>query len=91
MRQAGIYLSLQWGLIMIRFQVQRTVSLRLSPTFHEQARQMARREGISLSHFTDMALAEKISQIEQAALLAANTGNMNTAIPAMRKRTPMVA
>jgi hypothetical protein len=53
---------------MIQNQRQRNLSLRLSPCFRDQLKQMARVEGISLSHFVDMALAEKISRLEQGCL-----------------------
>lgn len=43
-------------------------SLRLSPEERNLASDHARREGISLNHFISMAVAEKISRIEQDVL-----------------------
>jgi hypothetical protein len=39
--------------------------LRLSPTMRRQASELAHREGISLNHFVSLAVAEKISRMEQ--------------------------
>lgn len=39
--------------------------LRLSPTMRSQANELAHREGISLNHFISLAVAEKISRMEQ--------------------------
>ncbi|MBB5344350.1 toxin-antitoxin system HicB family antitoxin [Tunturibacter empetritectus] len=42
--------------------------LRLSPSIREQANDLAHLEGISLNHFISLAIAEKISRMEQAVL-----------------------
>jgi HicB family len=42
-----------------------TFPLRLSPTMRHQANDLAHREGISLNHFVSLAIAEKISRMEQ--------------------------
>lgn len=39
--------------------------LRLSPTMRHQANELAHREGISLNQFISLAVAEKISRMEQ--------------------------
>jgi len=39
--------------------------LRLSPTMRHQANELAHREGISLNQFISLAIAEKISRMEQ--------------------------
>lgn len=41
--------------------------LRLSPTMRHQANELARREGISLNQFISLAIAEKLSRMEQQA------------------------
>jgi len=41
--------------------------LRLSPTMRHQANELAHREGISLNQFVSLAIAEKISRMEQQA------------------------
>lgn len=40
--------------------------LRLSPTMRRQANELAHREGVSLNHFVSLAIAEKITRMEQA-------------------------
>jgi hypothetical protein len=42
--------------------------LRLSPSIRQQASELAHAEGISLNHFISLAVAEKVSRMEQAAL-----------------------
>ena len=42
-----------------------TFPLRLSPSMRTQANELAHREGISLNHFVSLAVAEKISRMEQ--------------------------
>jgi predicted DNA-binding protein len=42
-----------------------TFPLRLSPSMRHQANDLAHREGISLNHFVSLAIAEKISRMEQ--------------------------
>jgi hypothetical protein len=42
--------------------------LRLSPSIRQQANDLAHGDGISLNHFISLAIAEKISRMEQAAL-----------------------
>ena len=44
--------------------------LRLSPSIRQQATELARDEGISLNHFISLAIAEKLSRMEQASLRA---------------------
>jgi hypothetical protein len=39
--------------------------LRLSPSMRHQANELAHREGISLNHFVSLAIAEKITRMEQ--------------------------
>lgn len=39
--------------------------LRLSPSMRQQANELAHREGISLNHFVSLAIAEKITRMEQ--------------------------
>jgi hypothetical protein len=39
--------------------------LRLSPSLRHQANDLAHREGISLNHFVSLAIAEKITRMEQ--------------------------
>lgn len=42
-----------------------TFPLRLPPTMRHQANELAHREGISLNYFVSLAVAEKISRMEQ--------------------------
>jgi hypothetical protein len=42
--------------------------LRLSPSIRQQANDLAHLDGISLNHFISLAVAEKVSRMEQAAL-----------------------
>lgn len=42
-----------------------TFPLRLSPSMRHQVNDLAHREGISLNHFVSLAIAEKISRMEQ--------------------------
>jgi hypothetical protein len=51
--------------------------LRLSPSIREQANDLAHIEGISLNHFISLAIAEKISRMEQAALRKEQTAPKN--------------
>lgn len=39
--------------------------LRLPPTLREQAMAIAQQEGISMNHFIGLALAEKVSRMQQ--------------------------
>jgi hypothetical protein len=39
--------------------------LRLSPSMRHQASNLAHREGISLNHFVSLAIAEKITRMEE--------------------------
>lgn len=41
--------------------------LRLSPTMRHQANELAHREGISLNQFISLAIAEKLTRMEQQA------------------------
>jgi len=43
--------------------------LRLSPSMRQQASDLAHAEGISLNHFISLAIAEKISRMDQTALI----------------------
>lgn len=40
-----------------------TISLRLSESLHKQARELARKEGVSMNHLIATALAEKMSAL----------------------------
>ncbi len=46
-----------------------TMSLRLPESLHERARELARREGISINQLIATALAEKISALDTLAYL----------------------
>jgi len=65
---------------MNRIPGQHTTSLRLSPSFREEVRQMAKLEGVSLSHFVDIALAEKISLFERSSILSTKEREKSPAI-----------
>lgn len=62
-------------------------SLRLSPQAREQAFDHARREGISLNHFISLALAEKISRMEQEAIQQHATPAAPPIQPGQRRTT----
>jgi hypothetical protein len=47
--------------------------LRLSPSMRQQASDLAHAEGISLNHFVSLAIAEKISRMDQTALIKEQT------------------
>lgn len=40
-----------------------TMSVRLPESMHDQLKEMARREGISMNHFVTLAVAEKLSAL----------------------------
>lgn len=48
-----------------------TMSIRLPESLHERARELARREGISINQLIATALAEKISALDTVAYLEA--------------------
>ena len=48
-----------------------TMSLRLPESLHERARELAKREGISINQFIATALAEKLSALDTVEYLAA--------------------
>lgn len=52
----------------IEYKRKQSFPLRLSPSMRQQANDLAHTEGISLNHFISLAVAEKISRMEQSAL-----------------------
>ncbi len=48
-----------------------TMSLRLPESLHERAREIARREGVSINQLISTALAEKVSALDTAEYLEA--------------------
>jgi len=48
-----------------------TMSLRLPESLHERARELAKREGISINQFISTALAEKLSALDTVEYLEA--------------------
>ncbi|SEG42612.1 HicB family protein [Bryocella elongata] len=61
--------------------------LRLPPTLREQAASIAQEEGISLNHFIGLALAEKVSRMQQRSA----DGLMSLRLPSTPATTPGVA
>ena len=55
--------------------------LRLSPTMRQRANDLAHNEGISLNHFISLAIAEKISRLEQASISAEPKGPLKPPLP----------
>jgi hypothetical protein len=50
----------------------RDFPLRLPPSIFERASEIAHREGLSLNHFIGLAVAEKISRLDQGEIWASN-------------------
>ncbi|GGG63081.1 toxin-antitoxin system HicB family antitoxin [Edaphobacter dinghuensis] len=57
----------------LEYKRKQSFPLRLSPSMREQANCLAHAEGISLNYFISLAIAEKISRMEQASLAAEQT------------------
>ncbi|WP_158793255.1 toxin-antitoxin system HicB family antitoxin [Granulicella sp. L60] len=55
--------------------------LRLSPSIRQQANDLAHAEGISLNHFVSLAIAEKISRMEQTTLIKEQATLKKAALP----------
>ena len=64
-----------------------TMSLRLPESLHERARELAKREGISINQFIATALAEKLSALDTVEYLAARAarGSRNSFLDALSK------
>jgi hypothetical protein len=58
--------------------------LRLSPSIRQQANDLAHNDGISLNHFISLAVAEKVSRMEQATL---NIEQANRKKPTVLRQT----
>jgi hypothetical protein len=56
----------------LEYKRQRDFPLRLPPSIFEQASEIARREKLSLNHFIGLAIAEKISRLDQGEIWASN-------------------
>lgn len=64
-----------------------TLSLRLPDSLHEQVKELARRDGISINQFVASAIAEKMSALltEEYLKDRASKGNKNAFLKAMKK------
>ena len=54
--------------------------LRLSPSIRQQANDLAHLDGISLNHFISLAVAEKVSRMEQAALRSEHSDRLKPVV-----------
>lgn len=54
--------------------------LRLSPSMRQKANDLAHNEGISLNHFISLAVAEKVTRMEQTSLLNEQTKQAQTRV-----------
>ncbi|MBA2677117.1 MAG: toxin-antitoxin system HicB family antitoxin [Ktedonobacteraceae bacterium] len=54
---------------------QQSFPLRLSPSTRLRANELAHAEGVSMNHFICLAVAEKVSRMEQASLNHEQMGN----------------
>ena len=64
-----------------------TMSLRLPESLHERARELAKREGISINQFIATALAEKLSALDTVEYLTARAarGSRDSFLDALSK------
>jgi signal transduction histidine kinase len=56
----------------LEYKRHRDFPLHLPPSIFEQASEIARREKLSLNHFIGLAIAEKISRLDQGEIWASN-------------------
>ena len=56
-----------------------TFPLRLPVSVRDTATELAHRDGVSLNHFISLAVAEKISRLEQGMITDRQTGHPKTA------------
>ncbi len=69
-----------------------TLSLRLPDSLHNQLRDLAKREGISINQFLASAAAEKLAALETEAYLSERTRRgRKTKFKAVLKKIPRVA
>ena len=64
-----------------------TLSLRLPDSLHEQVKELAKRDGISINQFVASAIAEKMSALltEEYLKDRASKGNKNAFLKALKK------
>jgi len=59
---------------MNRTEANQRFSLRMLPSIRDQVKQMAKDEGVSLSQFVNITLAEKLSRFESAVIASQRSG-----------------
>jgi hypothetical protein len=64
----------------LEYKRKQSFPLRLSPSLRQQANDLAHAEGISLNHFISLAVAEKVSRMEQTTQVNEQTRPRHTSI-----------
>ena len=59
-----------------------TFPLRLPVSVRDTATELAHKDGVSLNHFISLAVAEKISRLEQGMITDRHTGHLHSTHPA---------